>query len=89
MSETIEIRCPKCNSSGPFRYVEDIESYREVEKIEDGLLIVDGFYRTGEGYDDGKNARLECQADHSEVNEGHRTCFQQFAIPEGLEIDFV
>lgn len=77
-----KITCPSCGlvlvESDPdyyekFRYIEDIEVYREIQGLKDGNIYVDGLYQSGEGYDDGQAPRLEC-----------RRCFDQFAVPEWL-----
>lgn len=68
---------PKHQVSGGFRYLEDITCYRQVGHVEDQDLHIDGFYQTGEGYDDGENRRLECRA-----------CYGEFPIPEGMELWF-
>lgn len=68
-----------------FRYLEDIVNYRDLspklvtsEGYGKPTLVVEGYYESGEGYDDGDNPRLECRA-----------CLGEFPIPEGLEVDFV
>ena len=44
--------CPKCGSKGPFRYLENIVCWRVVVGVNDeGHLIVDALYSSGEGYD--------------------------------------
>jgi hypothetical protein len=59
-----------------FRYVEDIGCYREVDTLDDGVLTVDGLYKT-EGYDDGENPRLQCAR-----------CCKEYAIPDDVEVKF-
>jgi hypothetical protein len=59
-----------------FRYVEDIGCWREVTAINEGVLFVDGLYKT-EGYDDGENPRLQCSR-----------CCAEYAIPEDVETEF-
>ena len=59
-----------------FRYVEDIGCYREVDTLDDGVLTVDGLYKT-EGYDDGENPRLQCAK-----------CCKEYAIPDDVEVEF-
>lgn len=86
------ITCPQCNNSTVktgepkhgsdfgerFRYLEDIVCYRTIVGVNHkGHLIVDGYYKSGEGYDDGTNARLEC-----------RECLTTFPLPD-VEIEWV
>lgn len=79
-----KLTCPHCGNSTDmeevlddpwsyegFRYIEDIVCYRPVKGIEDGRLIVEGLYESGEGYDDGTNPRFEC-----------RRCLGEFPVPE-------
>lgn len=73
---TLVCPSPTCEHD-EFRYLEDIVCYRDGLVIEDGKLRVASFYESGEGYDDGMHPRLECQE-----------CFEQYDIPEGLELDF-
>jgi hypothetical protein len=74
---TGEITCPECGYNG-VRYVEDISCYREVYSLADGVLEIDGLYKT-DGYDeDGQNPRLQCEH-----------CCHEWPIPEDLELDFV
>ncbi len=46
--------------------------------LKDNVLVVNSFYQTGEGYDDGTGFRIEC-----------RNCLAEFPLPEGLELEFV
>lgn len=86
-----KIVCPHCGYDGsrpslhrgedePFLYLEDIVCYRRVVIGEnnEGVLHVDGYYQTGEGFDDGDNPRLMCG-----------DCLSKFSIPSGTEIDFI
>lgn len=75
--------CPYCRydgeeeteNGGNFRYLASTTSWRTVDKINDGVLIIDGYYQL---YDEEeKEERLEC-----------RSCLKEFLIPAGLEIDF-
>jgi len=55
-------RCPKCGndgSRGELRFLEDIVCYRPIIGLKNGVLEIDGLYRT-DGYDDGIKARFEC-----------------------------
>jgi hypothetical protein len=55
------------------RYVETIEVWRAVRRVERGVLWIEGAYASGEGYDDGRDGVFEC---HSERGSdgwcGHR-----------------
>lgn len=78
--------CMKCGSSEPelFRYVETIESYRPVQAVAGGKILVEGSYRTGEGYDeDGKNPYFECHA-QVRAKDGISTdlCLHRMPIPD-------
>jgi hypothetical protein len=83
------IVCPKCGYDGseepkqggatPFRYLEDIVNHRDVIRLNPkGVLQIESHYETDEGYDDGKNARLEC-----------RNCLHEFPIPPRTRLEFV
>ena len=72
------LQCPHCHDEADFRYLEDIVCHREVSGLEGGVLKIEGFYETGEGYDDGIHPRLEC-----------RSCFGECEIPDGIELDFI
>jgi hypothetical protein len=86
----MNLKCPHCGYDGssppwhreddePFLYLEDIVCYRRVLlEGRQGVLNIHGLYHTGEGFDDGENARLMCG-----------DCLEEFPIPPGLEIDFV
>jgi hypothetical protein len=83
--------CPHCGHNGKrgtgkkagshqgsgFRYLEDIVNHRHVGEIEDGILKIDSYYETGDGYDDGEDARILCY-----------NCLEEFSLPKDLEIDF-
>lgn len=62
---------PTHGGPGMFRYLEDIVVYRNIERLKNGKVEIDGFYQSGEGYDDGTNPRFEC-----------RSCLHEFAVPE-------
>jgi len=72
-----KLRCPDCKRNTEFKYYEDIMNYRTVRGIENGVLVIEGFYET-DGSDDGENPRLCCQS-----------CFGDFALPKAVEVDFV
>ena len=80
MAERKNITCPGCGAVNPrLRYLEDIVCYREVTGFNDEEeLEIDGLYESGEGYDDGENARLTCM-----------DCLREFPIPDGIDVDFV
>ncbi len=80
INKTGKLTCPYCNKSSRFRYIEDIQNHREVSGMNEELnsLLVDGFYESTEGYDDGEDARLEC-----------RNCFAECSLPEKVEVTFV
>ncbi len=87
----MNLKCPECGYEGktppkqrgkdePFLYLEDIVCYRKVllaEELEDDddELHVEGFYQTGEGFDDGSKARLMCG-----------DCLAEFPLAEGVVI---
>lgn len=71
-----ELVCPCCKHT-EFRYVEDIQCWRPVLSAMDGRLNIDGLYKSGEGYDDGENGRLQCA-----------NCVAEYALPEQLELTF-
>ena len=65
-----------------FQLLEDIVCFRRVRGVRragDGapLLVVEPWYESGEGYDDGSAARVECGV-----------CFGEFALPDSLEVSF-
>jgi hypothetical protein len=45
-----------------FRYVEQIECWRQIKGVRNGAMVVDSAYESGEGYDEGENPHLECHA---------------------------
>jgi hypothetical protein len=70
-------RCPYCGHDGGFTHVEDAQLLREVKGINDGVLLVRGHYAVNdEGTAD--TWRISCPA-----------CEREFAVPRGLEVDFV
>jgi hypothetical protein len=79
--------CPE-GHAGPFRYVEPIFCWRDVEGVDpDGTLRINAFYRTGEGYDDGddENAYLEC---HFCLDERGPECMATFPVPADVVIEW-
>lgn len=88
----ITITCPQCGGTGPYRYLEDIVNHREVSRVMQvgraKILMVDGFYETGEGYDDGTNPRLECRNDVVTPSGHTGECLHEFPIPDDFEVDF-
>ena len=75
------LKCPSCGG-GPagIRYCEHIENWRQVtSQDEDGRIHIDGFYSTGEGYDDGHDAYWECHNTPSE-GEPFRECFHTWPV---------
>ena len=82
-------RCPKCGndgSRGPLRFLEDITSYRPVLGLrDDGLLEIDGLYRT-DGYDDAAvNMRFECRGRLPTDDGRYRECGHEWPVPTWLE----
>ena len=71
--------CPKCGQNKDLRHIEDCVVERRVTGVDEtGVLGVDGFYIT-EGWDEASdNPRLYCPE-----------CDTQFAIPKGMEVEFV
>ena len=85
----MKLKCPHCGYDGStepsqreekFAYLEDIVCWREVADDQDDLdtLVVNGYYQSGEGFDDGSNPRLMCG-----------DCLGEFPIPEGAELEFI
>jgi len=68
-----QLKCAKCGVTGceNFRYVEDISSERKVIGFnDDGVLEIEGYYKT-EGWDeDAKNIRLWCRNCGAELDLG-------------------
>lgn len=81
-----ELKCP-AGHTGPFRYVEAIEVWREVQTATTDEVVVLADWQTGEGYNEGvpDSGYLMCWA-HAEGG-GH--CVQQFPVPDGVEPEFV
>lgn len=86
-------RCPKCGndgSEGPLRFLEDITCYRPVLGVKNGVLEIDGLYRT-DGYDDGGNSRFECRG-RVPIGDGlYGECEHEWRVPRwlGAHIDWV
>lgn len=84
------LRCPKCGNDlsegGKIRYVETIDCYRTILRVERGQLVIEGLYETGEGYDDGTDPRFQC---HGHVD--GRWCGHEWSVPDwiGPLIDWV
>jgi hypothetical protein len=76
-------RCPECGndgSRGSLRFLEDITCYRPILGVAEGVLEIDGRYRT-EGYDDGVNMRFECRG-LAPVDDGrHEECGDEWPVP--------
>jgi len=72
--------CPNCKKPGSFRYIEDIQNHRTVGTVNRSTktLFIEGFYESGEGYDDGEDGRLEC-----------RNCYAECDLPAGYDVEFV
>jgi len=81
------IQCPICKGADMFRYLENIVSFREITKFvpgkEGGTLVIDGWYQSGEGYDDGTEWRIECQNTTEKV-----FCGRELSVPSGTELEF-
>jgi len=75
--------CPR-GHSGPWRYVESIEVWREVMEAKSGLLRVAPEWHTGEGYDEGVpgTAYLLCWAGM----EGGGRCVERVELPDATAI---
>lgn len=75
------LRCPD-GHSGPFRYVEAIEVWRNVVTASKSELQVDAYWQTGDGYWDGVTGSeyLQCH---------HDTCLEKFPLPDGAVIDWL
>lgn len=80
--------CPECGFADTpdaktlnqlFRYLEDITNWRQIEGFDSGsrTLNIKGLYHTGEGYEEGKNARIECG-----------NCLHEFKVPESWTEEF-
>lgn len=84
-----DIKCPRCGNTDlrRMRWLEDIVVYRGLHGVEggklmsngavkNGVLMIDGAYHSGEGYDDGTNGRIEClgvgELDHA------KDCFHEW-----------
>jgi hypothetical protein len=59
--------CPHCGYDGNteeghgFRYLEDTTTYRDVEGVKDGKLVIHSLREVDEGYDHGNPVKLECR----------------------------
>lgn len=81
-----QLTCPK-GHTGPWRYVEAIEVWRDVESVGDDGIKVNAHWQTGEGYDTGVpgSAYLLCWATEGGVH----SCLERVELPEGVEAEFV
>jgi hypothetical protein len=79
-----KIVCPHCGGTTKFRYLEDIVCHRDVIGFDDdGIFHIEGLSESGEGYDDGSNARLECREDPD-----GKWCGHEFPLPDWFgEVD--
>jgi len=80
----IELSCPD-GHSGPWRFVEAIEVWRDVMAAGPDGLVVSSQWHTGEGYDDGVegSAYLLCWADL-----GGSRCAESVELPEDIPIEW-
>jgi len=86
-------RCPRCGNDGAdgsLRFLEDIVCYRPVIGVKNGVLEIDGLYRT-DGYDDGIKARFECLARLPSDDGSYELCNHEWPVPPWLyeRIDWV
>jgi hypothetical protein len=96
-----ELTCPSCGSTPEhWRYLEDIQNFREVLKVaqpgevlayrtgplEKQTLVIAARYETGEGYDDGIKHYFECHA--PEKDNPAAPCLHSWPVPSDLEIEF-
>lgn len=77
--------CP-AGHNGPWRYVEAIEVWREVLEATPGLLRVNSYWQTGEGFNEGveDSGYLLCWA----RMEGGGHCVERVELAEGIDIDW-
>lgn len=79
---------PRCQygHTGPWRYVEAIEVWRDVRDIQSGVIEIDSEWHTGDGYDGGipGTAYLLCWA---AIDHGAR-CADHVQIPPDAPVDF-
>ncbi|MHC4435055.1 MAG: hypothetical protein ACYTBS_24730 [Planctomycetota bacterium] len=73
------LKCEKCGNADPtrFQHVEDIQATRSVKGVEDGILIVNGYYETETGL--GGDEWFECMKCAST---------EKIPFPEGVEVDY-
>jgi hypothetical protein len=71
------LKCPLCGTKGleNFQYLEEIQSYRELIALKDGVLHIHGYYKVFD--ENGLNPRLLC-----------KTCDGELGIPESLDLDW-
>ena len=79
-----QLNCPHCSydgreptPEGTFRFLEDVTSYHEVKRFEEGTLYVNDSWDL---YleDRARRQRLEC-----------RKCFREFPFPNNCEVEYV
>jgi hypothetical protein len=63
--------------------LEEIVCYRSAVGVKDGILQIDGLYRT-DGYDDGSNMRFECQGRIPTDDGGYAVCWHEWPVPPWL-----
>lgn len=79
-------RCPKCGNDGTqgaLRFLEDIVCYRPIVGVKNGVLEIDGLYRT-DGYDDGTNMRFECRGRVASDDDCYAECGHEWPAPKWL-----
>ena len=78
------IKCPRCGNEDleNIRYLEQIVCYREIDRIEDGVIYIHALYETGEGYDEGENPMFECMAS-PDPDKPWKTCGCEWAADLG------
>jgi hypothetical protein len=72
-----KLTCPECGAHGldNFLYLEDVQNYRELISLKQGLLLIRSFYKVFD--EGGNNPHLGCKA-----------CDADLAIPEALDLDW-
>ena len=81
--------CP-AGHNGPWRYVEAIEVWREVLEATPGLLRVNSYWQTGEGFNEGveDSGYLLCWAQVGD-DPPHPHCVERVELAKGIDIDWV
>jgi hypothetical protein len=74
-----ELVCPD-GHTGPWRYVEAIEVWREVLDVTETGLVINSYWQTGEGYNDGVpgSGYLQCWA----AVDGGGKCVEEVPLPD-------